>query len=268
MLEKNQKYQELMNQLVGLRYPAVAMKMIKDDSEVPEDAVRPLRDMGHIALCQAFAFARRQNKVIYMEKEDHWCWNPIITYGLIDNETAKKGFREMHKILGTSMESADAYVDSFPSLPYGEYKGTLIAPLTKADFQPDVTFIYCKNDQLRVLLIAIDSQIHQMVESSFTPFDSCTYAFLPAFQEGKYRITIPDPGEFERALTPEDDIILTVPFQREEEFYAGVETALKRSSRNTFYMTMKEEFARPTFYNVIFEAWGLQTSEVWDKEKK
>ncbi len=270
MLEQNKKIQELMEKVVGLRYPAVAVKMIREDSEIPEDAVRPLKDMGsHIALCQAFAFARRQRKVIYMELEDHWCWNPIITYGMIDNETAKKGFRAMHKIMGTSMESADAYVDSFPSLPYGEFKGTLIAPLDQADFLPDVTMVYCKNDQLRVLLMAIDSQIHKMIESSFTPLDSCTYAVINAIQEQNYRITLPDPGEYERALTPDDDIILSIPAQRQEEFLKGLEVQASRGQdRNSFYMTMKEDFARPYFYNVIFEAWGMETGAEWDKQVK
>lgn len=270
MLEQNKKIQELMEKVVGLRYPAVAIKMIREDSEIPEEAVRPLKDMGyHIALCQAFAFARRQRKVIYMELEDHWCWNPIITYGMIDNETAKKGFRAMHKIMGTSMESADAYVDSFPSLPYGEFKGTLIAPLDQADFLPDVTMVYCKNDQLRVLLMAIDSQIHKMIDSSFTPLDSCTYAVINAIKEENYRITLPDPGEYERALTPDDDIILSIPAQRQEEFLKGLEVQASRGQdRNSFYMTMKEDFARPYFYNVIFEAWGMETGAEWDKQAK
>ena len=270
MLEQNKKIQELMEKVVGLRYPAVAIKMIREDSEIPEEAVRPLKDMGyHIALCQAFAFARRQRKVIYMELEDHWCWNPIITYGMIDNETAKKGFRAMHKIMGTSMESADAYVDSFPSLPYGEFKGTLIAPLDQADFLPDVTMVYCKNDQLRVLLMAIDTQIHKMIESSFTPLDSCTYAVINAIQEENYRITLPDPGEYERALTPDDDIILSIPAQRQEEFLKGLEVQASRGQdRNSYYMTMKEDFARPYFYNVIFEAWGMETGAEWDKQAK
>ena len=133
MLENNKKYHDLLVKLVGLRYPGVAFKLIKDESEVPEGAVRPMKDWGyHIAVCQAFAYARRQGKTIYMEKEDHWCWNPIIVYGMIDNETAKKGFRAMHKQLGTSMESADKFVDSFPCIPYGEYRGVLVAPLDKA----------------------------------------------------------------------------------------------------------------------------------------
>lgn len=268
MLAENIKRHEMMVRLTGQRYPAVAIKMIEDESEVPADAVYPLRDLGkHIAICQAFAFARRQGKIIYMRKEDHWCWNPILTYGMIDKELGREGFRAIHRIKGTSIESADEFVDSFPCLPYGKNNGILIAPLTKADFEPDVTLIYCKNDQLRLYLMAVDSQIHKMIDSSFTPLDSCVYSVVPSMLEGNYRITIPDPGEYERGLTPEDDIIFSVPKQRVDEFYKGMEYQIGHGDRNSFYMTMKEEFARPPFYNVIFETWGLETGDIWDKKQ-
>ena len=267
MMESNRSRQELMNRLVGLRYPAVALKMIQREDEVPAGAVRPFKDLGkHIAICQAFAFARRQDKTIYMEKEDHWCWNPILTYGMIDKELGKEGFHAMNRAVGAPEESSDAFVESFPYLPYGKYRGVLVAPLNKADFQPDVTMIYCKNDQLRLFLMAVDSQTHKLLDSSFAPIDSCTYAVIPSMLEGKYRITLPDPGEYERALTPEDDIIFTVPKQREEEFYRGVESQISFGDRNSFYMTMKEDFPLPPIYNPIFEAWGLSTGEVWDKK--
>ena len=270
MLESNRNKQKLMDELVGLRYSAVAVKLIREGDALPEGTVQPTKDWGkHIALCQAFAFARRQDKIIYMEKEDHWCWNPLITYGMIDNATAKKGFRELSDTwFGGNTAAGDAYVDSFPTMPYGEYKGILVAPLNNADFQPDVTLVYCKNDQLRVFLMAIETQTHRMLDSSFNSVDSCVYCIVPSMKEGAYRITIPDPGEYERALTPEDDIILTVPQQRETEFYKGVEAQLARGGRQTFYMTMKEDFSRPEFYNILYKAWGLPVSEEWDKPVK
>lgn len=267
MLEVNIKRQELMDKVVGLRYPAVALKMIEDEADIPAEAVRPLKDWGkHIAVCQAFAFARRQDKIIYMEKADHWCWNPILTYGMVDKELGKEGFRAMNRFLGAPEDSSESFVESFPYLPAYKYKGVLVAPLNKADFQPDVTMIYCKNDQLRLFLMAVNSQTHQKLDSSFAPIDSCTYAVIPPMLEGNYRITLPDPGEFERALTPEDDIIFSVPKQRDEEFYRGLEVQAKMGGRNSFFMTMKEDFARPPIYNPIFEAWGLETSEIWDKK--
>ena len=258
MPEKNQKLSEMLVQLIGLRFPPVAVKMVGTEEAEPAGAERPMRDWGkHIALCQAFAFARRQGKTIYMEKKDHWCWNPILTYGLIDKELGRAGFRAMNRSLGAPEEQSDSFVEGFPYLPSGRYRGTLAAPLDKADFEPDVTLIYCKNDQLRVLLMAIDSQTHAMLESSFTPFDSCTYSVVPAMLEGKYRVTIPDPGEYERGLTPEDDIILSVPKQRAEEFRRGVERQLRAGGRAAFYPTMKEEFPQPAIYRPLFETWGL-----------
>ena len=267
VLEQNIKRHELMVKLVGLRYPAVTMKLIEDEADVPADAVVPLRDMGkHIALCQAFAFARRQGKIIYMRKEDHWCWAPILTYGMIPKELGREGFYKLHEKMGAPKETADAFVDSFPYLPYGKYKGVLIAPLDKTDFEPDLTMIYCKNDQLRVLLMAINHMTHTLLDSSFNPIDSCVYAVLPPILSGNYRITLPDPGEYERGLTPEDDIILSIPAQRVDEFYEGVAFQADHGDRNSFYMTMKEDFERPPIYNVIFEAWGLDTGSDWDKK--
>ena len=267
MLEKNRERQALLEKLMGLRFPAVALKMVREGEALPEGAYRPYGDRGrHVALCQAFAYARRQGKIIFMEKEDHWCWNPIITYGYIDKELGKEGFRAIARAYGTSSASGEAFVEGFPALPAGEYRGILVAPLTRADFQPDVTMIYCKNDQLRVILMAVDTQTHKLLPSSFSPVDSCTYAAIPAILNGEYRITLPDPGEYERALTPEDDIIFSVPRQREEEFYRGVEIQAAHGDRSTFYGTMAEDFARPKMYDVLFETWGLMTGEEWDKK--
>ncbi len=262
MLETNQLLQERMRQLVGLRFPAVALKMIADEAEVPAEAERPVRDWGkHIALCQAFAFARRQGKTLYMAKKDHWCWNPILTYGLISRELGREGFRALNRSLGAPEDKSASFVEGFPCLPEGRYIGTLIAPLDKAAFEPDVTLIYCKNDQLRVFLMAIDSQTHSMLESSFTPFDSCTYSVVPAMLEGKYRVTIPDPGEYERGLTPEDDIILSVPKQLAGEFARGVERQLGAGRRESFVPVMKEDFPQPAIYRPLFETWGLYDEE-------
>ncbi len=263
MLKRNQEHQALMMKLAGLRYPSIALRMVREGEAIPENAMRPYRDTGkHIALCQAFAYVRRHGKTIFMEKEDHWCWNPIITYGYISKETGKEGFRAIARATGGSSASGEAFVEGFPSLPVGEYRGILVAPLIEADFQPDVTLIYCKNDQLRLFLMAIDTQTnHALLPSTFSPVDSCTYSVIPAILNGEYRITIPDPGEFERAITPVDDLIFSVPRQKEEEFYRGVETQLSRKGRNDFQPLMAWDFDRPESYEILFRTWGLMTSE-------
>ena len=62
----------------------------------------------------------------------------------------------------------------------------------------------------------------RMVSSEFNPLDSCIYSVVPPIQEHDYRITFPDPGDFQRALASEDEVILSVPSDRVEELVAGL----------------------------------------------
>ncbi len=271
MLSINKNHQEALNSVLELRFPALALKLVeKKDEEalVPANALKPREKGKHIALCQAFALARRQGKIVYMRKEDHWCWNPLMTYGHVECKKGSEPFKVISQVMGISdPEKAAEFVDAFPKFPYGKYEGVLIAPLDKAEFKPDITLLYMKNDQLRALLMAVNSVTGAMVDSSFTALDSCTYSVINPIQDGKYRITLPDPGEYERALTPEDDIIFSVPYQKEEEFYKGIEFTIARGYgyRHNFFPAIKEDFERPPFYNVLFRAWGLDEGDDWDK---
>lgn len=272
MLQSNIQHQEDLNEVLQLRFPAVALKMVekKDENKlVPADALKPMEKSGkHIALCQAFAYARRQGKTVYMRKEDHWCWNPLMTYGHVECVKGTEPFNIISRVIGISdPEKAEEFVNAFPKFPYGKYEGTLVAPLDKADFDPDITLIYLKNDQLRCLLMAVSSQTGSMIDSAFTALDSCTYSVINPMHDGNYRITLPDPGEYERALTPEDDIIFSVPAQKEEEFYKGLAFVMNKGHgyRKNFFPAMKQDFERPRFYNQLYKAWGLDQGEDWDK---
>jgi len=268
MLSINKERQADLNELLKLRYPAVALKLVEEESVVPPNALRPFADKGkHIALCQAFAMSRREGKTVYMRKEDHWCWNPLIAYGVVKCNRGDPGFDDICKKIGIKdPEKAAEFMENFPRLPLCKYKGILTAPLAQADFEPDVILIYCLSGQLRSLLMAVKSQTGKMLESSFDPIDSCVHSVIPPILEGNYRITLPDPGEYERALTGENEIIFSVPKQRISELMTGIKELLARGmTYDSFKMVMKEDFPRPKFYNTLFSLWGLETGEVWDK---
>ena len=84
-------------------------------------------------------------------------------------------------------------------------------------------------------------------------------------QDNQYRITIPDPGDQERALAGKNEIILSVPFGRLDELMTGTKAITSRGvGYKGMKLEMKYDFARPPFYNTLYKIWGLDQGEDWE----
>jgi len=97
----------------------------------------------------------------------------------------------------------------------------------------------------------------------FDGIDSCIYCTVPSFQNNEYRVTFPDPGDRERARATDDEMILTVPAARMEEFMKSVEEN-QRMGFNDRMQCVELDYARPPFYNTLFEMWGLEQGSDWN----
>ena len=195
-IEEYNAYGEELKKMLFLRNSPVAVKMLEKEEDIPKEAVRPKKDRGHhLAQCQAFAMSRRQGMTVAMLKEDHWCWAPLLAYGLVEDPH--------HPIV-------DA-LTSLPRFELGKYIGMVTAPLNSATFEPDMVLIYSDAAQLREMISVPKFVEKTTVKSEFDPIDSCVYAVLPVIQDGKYQITLPDLGEVSRAFAGDDEIILAVP---------------------------------------------------------
>jgi uncharacterized protein (DUF169 family) len=246
-LQEYNAYGEELEKILMLRTSPIAVKMLKKESDIPEGAVRPKRDRGyHLAQCQVFALNRRKGECIAMLKEDNWCWAPLMGYGLV--EDPKNDFVNSHAF--------------FPRFKEGRYIGMVSAPLKSANFEPDMVLIYSNTAQLRNLVSAVKTHDKELVHSIFDPIDSCVYSIVPVIERGEYRITIPDPGEYERAMAGEDEMIFSVPKNK----LAGlVETLVEQDRLHMGYKTqtpvLTPDFDRPGFYIELFKKWGLDTEE-------
>jgi uncharacterized protein (DUF169 family) len=240
-------YGEELERILKLRTYPIAIKLLEKEEDIPEGAMRPKRDRNeHYALCQAFAMSRRQGLTVAMMKEDHWCWAPIIAYG-------------MEKM---PEDKSLIFFATFPCMEYGKYVGIVSAPLNKANFTPDVVLIYCNPAQLRSLVWVANDKEKELVKSEFYPIDSCTYDIIPPILNNEYRITIPDPGEYERAMAAEDEMIFSVPISKLESLVAGLREGEERNfGYKHFVIDMRPDFPRPPFYKKLFEMWGLDTEE-------
>lgn len=138
----------------------------------------------------------------------------------------------------------------------------VFGPLKSIDFKPDLLMIYCNAGQLRHLTLCLGYKKGYMVTSSFYGIGSCTRATVPPLQTREAAITVPDPGEYDRAMTTEDTMILTVPRKRNQRTNRFLVDDMMEGFYNlmpytAFAPNMWPNFPQPGFYQVLFSYWGL-----------
>lgn len=241
-LEKFNKYGEELETGLLLRTSPIAVKMLEKEADIPKGAFRPKRDGGyHIAQCQAFSLSRMEGKTVAMLKEDHWCPTALMAYGMV--EKPSNGF----------------FGESYMSFEPGKYMGIVSASLKKAAFMPDVVLIYLNPAQLRgtILPLTFGKGSSEVNTELFLP--SCGHSVVDPVKTGKYTVVLPDPGEYQRALAREDEMILSVPRKRMDALMASLKQGGKMYSHREQHMSLKPDFEQPQFYRDMFKSWGLDS---------
>ena len=241
-LSEFNKYGDELEKYLILRSSPIAVKMLEKESDIPKGAIRPKKDRGyHLAQCQAFAMSRREGTTVAMLKEDHWCPTAPMAYGLVPRP-----------------ESIAKWSHPYDCFEQGKYVGIVTAPLKSASFMPDVVLIYAKPAQLRGLLLSMKTEDVPLVSGHFFP-PSCGWSVVNPMKTGKYWMVVPDPGEYQRALTEEGDMMFTVPQSRMQVMMSGLRNSDKGAfSYRGHSMFMQPDFERPDFYKELFKSWGLE----------
>jgi uncharacterized protein (DUF169 family) len=236
------KYGEELETSFLLRTSPVAVKMLEKEADIPKEAFRPKRDgRYHIAQCQAFGMSRRQGKTVAMLKEDHWCPTALMAYGIVGQPAS------MSKL-----------AETYTSFEVGKYIGVLTAPLKKASFMPDVVLVYLNPAQLRELLMPMMyGGSFEISTHLFLP--SCAHCVVDPMKTGKYSLVLPDPGEYQRALTMEEEVIFAAPREKMPALMAGLKGRGAMYSHRDQYMSMHPDFEQPQFYQDLFKSWGLDS---------
>ncbi len=237
------RYGEELEDILMLRTSPVAVKMLEKESDIPAGAVRPKKDRKtHYAQCQAFALSRRNRLTVAMLKEDHWCPAALMAYGMVPLPEGMNPTR----------------LHPYETFAYGKYVGILTAPLKSASFKPDVVIIYSDTTQLRAVMMSLNAEEGAQVSGRFFP-PSCAHAVVAPMLKGGYWVVIPDPGEYQRALCDEGEMMFAVPAAKMPAVMEGMNKfkGMDFAYRNHQYF-MKDDFERPDFYKAMFKGWGLE----------
>jgi len=199
------------------------VKLLQEERDIPEGALRPKRDRGrHLALCQAFAMSRRENATVAMLKEDQWCYLPVIAFGLSEPPEFFLEGNTFLKFAVGEPEAARNLAMALPRLEYGKNIGVLSAPLSGASFEPDVVVVYCNTNQLRCLLSAMKYKDGYLVQSTLDPGGACFQSTVPVLQKGECQVTVPCGGDRAHAMARDDEMIFSMPPCKLEDLMHGL----------------------------------------------
>ncbi|MEM2210705.1 MAG: DUF169 domain-containing protein [Nitrososphaerales archaeon] len=242
-------------------YP-LAIKLLKSEDEIPKEAKRPKRDFGYcLSLCQAFSISRREGITIAMMKEDMWCPEPVIGYGLAE---PPQYFLDGYNRFPDNVESLEAgarWAREFPRFKVGEYIGIVSTPLMKVEFEPDVVIVYCDSAQLTRLMLAAAYRDGRDFLCRLSPHAACVYSVVIAVQNGDYQITVPCMGDRRRAIAQDDEMIFSIPKKKLNDFIIGLRAAHKLNMNIPFGFTMMPQYKMPESYAKIARLMGMKKAD-------
>jgi len=261
------EYGRFLEERLMLRHSPIAFKMLWEGDEIPEGTTRPLDKPGkRFAMCQAFSYVRRNRKALTMLADDHWCVWPLACFRFYDLD------EDDYQVMGTKLfikdeeKSVNFFKEKYPWLECNGKKpmGFSIAPLATCTFIPDIVITYCRVSQLMALIKSAKLVTGELWPNTIDTIASCAYCTIPMLNGQKFAVTLPDPGEYERALAYEDEIIFSARGDALPTVIEGMKglAEIPFGYRDLNY-DMNLEFPRAQFYDDMFRKWGLATGEIW-----
>ncbi|TFG16079.1 MAG: hypothetical protein EU531_07665 [Promethearchaeota archaeon] len=262
--------QELYDKLRLLTYP-IAIKFIKDYSEIPEKAQRPSKMGQNVTLCQSFTMARRWGAHVAMTYEDNACvtsslvhqWKKVPIKDIIESQVIS-GY---HKDAKAELLVQSQYSDLSKKENYLKIKdhvGFIVSPLTRTIIRPDVVLIYGDPAQITHIIQSLSYEGKYLVNSAFIGFgESCLKGVLLPFISKKPEVVLPGTGDRTIALTKEEEMAIGIPaeimaYVNENLFKSGQSFNMREPSR-FFVGSIPKGFGPP--------AWNFLRRKVKKQER-
>jgi uncharacterized protein (DUF169 family) len=150
-------------------------------------------------------------KTMALLKEDMWCFEPVMGYGLAEPPQEFLEGRNRYPSTAKTLEAGSRWARQCPRLELGKYIGIMSAPLNKCSFEPDVFMLYCDPSQLTHILIAMNYIDGGDVTTTLSGHAGCVYAVVPVIKNKKCWVTSPCQGDRRIAATQDTEVIFSGP---------------------------------------------------------
>ena len=132
----------------------LAVKLIKNEEDIPQNSRRPLKDFKtKIAICQGITMSRKYGWTVAMSAEDVGCAPARFAYGWGRPEDEEKIANFWYEMgYAKDLEVGAKITERIYRLNPGEYSGIVLSPLEKTRVIPDLIMIYGNSAQMMRLV--------------------------------------------------------------------------------------------------------------------
>ncbi len=232
-----QRFDEALTRFLRLSSFPVAARFVRDWDEVPERAKRPARDLGNrFTTCQAISMARRFGWVLALGREDSSCVLGAMSLGLEKRLPQYTQGNLCVDLYTESLEAGRLSEESVPKLPDGVYRGVLVAPLSRASFEPDSIVIYGNSAQIMRLGQAYLWKRGGTLDSPFRGRIDCADLAIAPFTSGKPQMIVPCTGDRIFGQVQDHEVAFSLPYGLVDELIEGL-TATHRAGAARYPVT-------------------------------
>jgi uncharacterized protein (DUF169 family) len=240
----------------------LAVRMLKSGEEPSERTRRPHRDLGvKVAVCQTFSIARRYGWQLAVGGEDISCPLALTAFGFKEEiETFTCG--EMCAGMFTETRQAGARTESeVPKFSFQQYRYVIAAPISRADFEPQLYLVYGNAGQIMRLLTAVLYRKGGYLTSRFSGRLDCADICIETMKTGRPQVILPCYGDRIFGQTQDSEMAMSLPIGIENDVVAGLEGTHKGGIRYPIPSFLRYSPTYPEHYYRLIDAWEKMEGE-------
>jgi uncharacterized protein (DUF169 family) len=230
----------------------VAIRMLRSGEPIPEGVRVPSKTMGEQwIVCQSIGVARRYGWSLAVGRDDVICPLAAVAFGLRKpNDIYLKGFAALGMYCESEEAATRLEADTWKFDP-GSYDYVCVAPLGRANFEPDVIAVYGNSAQVMRLVNAALFKRGGRIESTSGGRLDCAEIVIQTMQTDAPKVILPCNGDRVFAMTQDTEMVFAFPFGHADEILAGLQGTQKGGVRYPIPVAMRATVTMPKRYQEL-----------------
>lgn len=225
-LEKYHKMGQVINNFLRPGTFPIAYKFIKDEKEIPEKALRPLKNYKcRLLICQCLHMSKTSGRTFALTLEDNYCLEGSVANGWVEKPPYMKDGTAIYPRLIPDPKVAKKFEGDKPRIDHKKgYIGVVMSPLAWTKVEPDLILMSLNASRMnRVIEGICDQTAETIVAENSGRGGLCCWGIAPAINKGKPTYVVPTFGEYRFTGDSENDMWFVLPVSYVEPLVAGFE---------------------------------------------